>query len=343
MRSFTLFIGILVFSGLFLFVRPAHAGLLSFFGDLFKGEEIKQTSAVINSQTIQLPEAVHNLDPQAGVGGGENTYSENSALVPVVGPMGSMADVALEERRVDEISLYVVRDGDTIAGIAKLFGVSRNTIVWANDDLKNGKVLRPGQMLTILPISGVQYEVKKGDTVTSLAKKFRADAGDIIVFNNLDADKGLDVGSEIIIPDGEIDSPNVYYGGSVSGDRQYAGYYMRPLVGGRNSRATSLNPHGLHGKNAVDIAAPEYTPILASASGDVIIARSSGWNGGYGKYIVIQHPNGTQTLYGHMSDLAVAVDWHVVQGQVIGYIGNTGNSTGRHLHFEIRGGPRNPF
>ena len=83
-------------------------------------------------------------------------------------------------------------------------------------------------------------------------------------------------------------------------------------------------------------------PIRASASGDVIVARSSGWNGGYGKYIVISHPNGTQTVYGHMNAVAVQAGWHVAKGQVIGELGNTGNSTGPHIHFEIRGA-RNPF
>lgn len=292
----------------------------------------------MNSQTMPILEAVANSDPQAGVGGAENTYAENSALVPVTGPMGSIADVMEEKYKSNQISLYVVRKGDTLSGIAKLFNVSKNTIVWANDELKNGGALQPGMMLAILPVDGVKYKVQKGDTVVSIAKKFKADKDEIVVFNDINIDAGLEVGSEIIIPDGEAEAPKSSgsYIPPASGDKTYAGYYLRPLVGGRKTQ-------GIHGRNAVDLAAPTGTPILASAAGDVIIAKNSGWNGGYGKYIVIQHPNGTQTLYAHLSGFEVGVGWHVIQGQVIGYVGNTGKSTGPHVHFEIRGGPRNPF
>ena len=110
---------------------------------------------------------------------------------------------------------------------------------------------------------------------------------------------------------------------------------MRPIVGGRKSQ-------GIHGYNAVDLAAPTGTPIIASASGKVIIARSSGYNGGYGLYVVISHPNGTQTLYAHMSKVNVSVGRFVERGEIIGAVGNTGKSTGPHLHFEVRGA-RNPF
>lgn len=338
MRSFSRFISVVMIFGVFLFARPAEAGLLSFIGDLFKGEETKQTATVANSQTMLVLEAATNSDPQAGVGGAENTYAENSALVPVTGPMGSIADVTIEEHKSDQISLYIVRKGDTLSGIAKLFNVSKNTIVWANDELRNGGALKPGMMLAILPVDGIKYKVQKGDTVVGIAKKYKADKDEIIAFNDIDVEAGLTVGSEIIIPDGEIEAPKSS-GGYIppaSLDKTYAGYYLRPLVGGRHTQ-------GLHGHNGIDLGAPTGTPVLASATGDVILARSSGWNGGYGRYIVIQHPNGTQTLYAHLSGLEVGVGWHVIQGQVIGYVGNTGKSTGPHLHFEIRGGPRNPF
>ena len=82
--------------------------------------------------------------------------------------------------------------------------------------------------------------------------------------------------------------------------------------------------------------------MMASASGDILIARPAGWNGGYGQYIAISHANGTQTLYAHLNGIMVAPGWNVVQGQVIGYVGRTGQTTGCHLHFEVRGA-RNPF
>jgi murein DD-endopeptidase MepM/ murein hydrolase activator NlpD len=115
----------------------------------------------------------------------------------------------------------------------------------------------------------------------------------------------------------------------------YVGYYTRPVVGGRKSQ-------GIHGSNGIDIAAPNGTPILAAAGGTVILAREGGYNGGYGNYMVIKHPNGTQTLYAHALYLSVEMGQTVAQGQTIGAVGSTGRSTGNHLHFEVRGA-KNPF
>jgi len=110
---------------------------------------------------------------------------------------------------------------------------------------------------------------------------------------------------------------------------------MRPIEGGRKSQK-------IHGYNAVDLANSCGTPVMAAASGDVLIGRGTGWNSGYGHYIVLVHPNGTQTLYAHLSENIATEGWHVTQGQVIGYMGTTGKSTGCHVHFEIRGA-KNPF
>jgi len=150
----------------------------------------------------------------------------------------------------------------------------------------------------------------------------------------------LAVGTTIIIPDGEESAPPTH---ATSGQPRFVrgggpeiiGYYERPIRGG-------VKTQGLHGYNGVDLATPAGSPIYASAAGRVIISKSSGWNGGYGNYIVIEHNNKTQTLYAHNQSNLVAVGQTVVQGQVIGYIGSTGKSTGPHVHFEIRGA-KNPF
>lgn len=230
-----------------------------------------------------------------------------------------------------------MRDGDTIGGIAKMFGVSANTIAWANDISRS--IIRPGQTLVILPISGVQHTVIKNDTLASIAKRYKADLGEIAQYNGLTADAKLAVGDVILVPDGEL-APIVPLVSATSslrgaGGPNYDGYYLRPLIGGRKTQ-------GLHGYNGVDLASYLGAPILAAASGDVIIARDSGWNGGYGIYIVIAHDNGTQTLYAHNSANAVEAGQRVVRGQIIGYVGSTGRSTGSHLHFEVRGA-KNPF
>lgn len=293
-----------------------------------------------NLQTMVLSKPAMNIDPTPARGGGDITIVDDSALLPEEGPAGTAADI--EKPKVGTISTYVVREGDTLSSIGKLFSVSPNTILWAND-LSRGSSLKVGQVLTILPVTGVRYAVKKGDTLASVAKRYGADATEIASYNGID-DGALGVGDEIIIPDGEVPAVAPVKKGrseparsvGPSGSLAQVGYYLRPIAGGIRSQ-------GIHGYNAVDLAAPVGTPILASASGDVIVAKEGGWNGGYGSYVVVQHGNGSQTLYSHASKIAVALGDHVVQGEVIGYVGRTGKATGPHVHFEIRNGIRNPF
>jgi len=279
-----------------------------------------------------------NIDPTPARGGGDITIVDESALMPEEGPAGTLADI--EKPKNSTISTYVVREGDTLSEIAELFEVTPSTILWAND-LPRGSVLKVGQKLTILPVTGVKYTVKKGDTLSSIAKKYGGDAAEIGSFNDID-DATLAVGTDIIIPDGEITapapaptkksvSPTKFVTAAVS-----SGYFSAPL-------SRYIKTQGIHGYNGVDLAAPNGTPILAAAAGDVIVAKSSGYNGGYGKYVVVQHDNGSQTLYAHASSVAVSVGERVGKGETIGYVGSTGKSTGSHLHFEIRNGGRNPF
>jgi len=300
---------------------------------------VSMPAVTTNLQTLPLLQSAMAMTSEQAKGGGDVTIADESALIPEEGPSGAGADIVKPKNST--ISVYVVREGDTLSGIAAMFDVSVNTIVWGND-LKRNAPLKIGQTLTILPVTGVRYTVKKGDTLASIAKALHGDSEEIIAFNGLESEV-LAAGDQIIVPNGEIPAPAVsprtsraVAGGTSSSASQSAGYFMRPLVGG-------VRTQGVHGYNGVDIAAPVGTPFLASAAGEVIVARSSGWNGGYGQYIVVRHANGTQTLYAHASQIIVGVGQRVVQGQVIGYVGSTGRSTGAHLHFEIRGGPRNPF
>ena len=318
-------------------IQSANAGWFSFLDKVFQKQETIQSAAAINVQTISLLDAPTNENLLAGTGGGEINIVENAALLPVVGPLGSIADVLEEKRKSDQISIYVVREKDTLSQIAKLFNVSVNTIIWANDEIRNGNVIKPGQTLVILPINGVKYTVKTGDTLAKIAKELKGDAEEIMEFNGLAKESELNAGMEIVVPNGEYNLPKYdiqKYPSSSA--KEYAGYYLKPINGGYRSQ-------GLHGYNGVDLAAPWGSSVLASASGDVVISKTQGWNGGYGNYIVINHPNGTQTLYAHLSKNIVFSGWHVAQGQIVGYVGSTGKSTGPHLHFEVRGGPRNPF
>lgn len=317
-----------------------NAGFFYFGEEILKStKQNNQKTANFNAQTLQLLEGLLNYESTGSKGGGDITIVNNNSLLPDSGPMGTIADIE-DKVDSDQISIYVVREGDNLSQIASMFNVSVNTIIWSNDITKGSKIT-PGQTLVILPISGVKYEVKKGDTVKIIAKKLNSDIDEIMQFNDLSAGEQLAEGQTLIIPNGEIAPAPLTKPGLKSNlvrganGPSYAGYYLRPIDGGRKSQ-------GLHGYNGVDLADSCGTPVMASASGDVIISRESGWNGGYGNYVVISHSNGTQTLYSHLSSNIVSAGWHVVKGQVIGYIGSTGKSTGCHVHFEVRGA-KNPF
>lgn len=293
---------------------------------------VPEAVGVDNSQTINLLEGYVNINPTSA-GKTEIAIVDSTALES----NGGNGETFLElgKSGTGQISVYVVRQGDTLSEIAEMFGVSANTIVWAND-IKKGSI-KEGQELVILPISGVRHVVKSGDTLKSIATKYKADLGDILSYNGLASDTKIGSGDIVIIPDGVISATQVSLA-KTSGSPTYPvyfGYYLRPIVGGRKTQ-------GIHGNNGVDLAAPIYTPILASADGKVIVSRTGGYNGGYGTYVVISHANGTQTVYGHMSVSNVSVGQNVGQGEVIGAIGITGNTSGPHVHFEVRGA-KNPF
>lgn len=322
-------------------LMPAHAK--AFWP--FSNDADAAANAVIPSATTPYLAAAINSDPDSSAPAPLPT--SDNALVANSGPAGTTADV-LGTTPSDRISVYVVRPGDTLSQIAQMFAVSVNTIVWANG-LKSATSVSPGDTLVILPVSGIERTVVKNDTLASLAKKYGADAGEIASYNGLDPSASLAIGSTVIIPGGELAAPapsasparsvvsgaiyEPYLGGS--GPAQ-PGYYGNPLPGGRITQS-------IHGWNAVDIGAARGTPIYAAADGTVIVAKNNGaWNGGYGNYVVITHGNGTETLYAHMTHSIVSPGQSVSEGQTIGYVGATGEATGPHLHFEVRGA-RNPF
>lgn len=313
----------------------AHASLLSAVAGLVSPSSASAANQNANSQTVTLLGAAGSVDPSTKVPG--DTTIVAGALMSDSGPLGTIANVD-DTHQSDQISVYVVREGDSLSQVAKMFGVSANTIIWANDLPKSGAI-KPGQILTILPITGVKHQVVKGDTIAKIAKKYKADVEEVAVFNGLDIDSPLTVGQTIIVPDGEIAAPTPTTkpssGGSGGKEPNYDGYYLRPIAGGKRSQ-------GLHGHNGIDFSAPIGTEILASADGVVIISKEGGYNGGYGSYVVIRHDNGTQTLYAHMSKNLAFSGEQVKRGQVIGLVGITGKATGPHVHFEVRGA-RNPF
>lgn len=314
-----------------------HAGFMSTL--LGIEEEISAPpEVVVTSSAVDAPmlASLQNADPVGATGGGD-IFVDEGALVST-GPAGE--DEMAESRLINgEISVYTVREGDSLSQIAEMFNVTTNTILWANDITK-ATAIQPGDTLVILPIVGVRHVVKDGDTVGAIAKKYDGDVDEILAYNQVASADDLSVGDTLTIPGGMIASAPArsYTPASptkVTGNASAGGSFSHPLPG-------SVRTQGIHGYNAVDFGAPVGTPIRAAAAGEVIVSKGSGWNGGYGNYIVIRHSNGTQTLYSHNSSNAVGVGAWVSQGQTIGYVGSTGRSTGPHLHFEVRGA-RNPF
>lgn len=282
---------------------------------------------------IPLLAAVQNPDTKAGRGGPEVVASEGVLLS--AGPVG--ADVIARERQYTngEIRVYTVREGDSLSKVAEMFGVTTNTILWAND-LPRATAIQPGDRLVILPIVGVRHLVKKNDSISTIAKKYDSDVSEILSYNQLASADGLVVGNELIIPGGSLHSAPVKAVASVGGSSAAGSSFLSHPVPG------AIKTQGIHGFNAIDLAAGHGTPIRAAAAGEIIVSKSSGWNGGYGQYVVVRHANGVQTLYSHLMRNDVGVGEYVGQGQVIGGMGSTGRSTGTHLHFEVRGA-RNPF
>ncbi|MEI6396544.1 MAG: M23 family metallopeptidase [Candidatus Taylorbacteria bacterium] len=320
--------------------KTANASLFSFLASLWNqpvSAKLDRFASSSNSQNIALLQAANNIDPNPDKAGEISPIGSGETLVADIAMTN---DTSSDTPINTQISTYVVQSGDTVSSVAKMFGVSVSTVLWANN-INSKSALHVGDTLVILPISGINYTVKKGDTIQAIVKKYKADIGDVLAYNDISLTSTLAVGDTIIIPNAEIiiSVPiKIIVGNNPAHDTNgpmYPGYYIRPIDGGRRTQ-------GLHGYNAIDLADRTGTPIYASAAGTVIVARTGGWNGGYGSFVIISHNNGTQTLYGHASKVLVSAGQYVAQGQTIALLGSTGESTGPHVHFEIRGA-RNPF
>lgn len=228
---------------------------------------------------------------------------------------------------------YTVRRGDTLSHIAENFGISVQTIAAANPEVR-ARALQIGQELSILPVSGVLYEVREGETVEAIAARFGLSPAQI-----RDVNRGVNLagalsGDTVLV----IPGARARTGQSFSSLPSLpAGYFAEPSQG--------YNWGTLHDENAVDIANSCGTPITAAQEGLVVDAAASGWNNGYGHFLLIEHPNSAKTRYAHLDTILVSLGDYVEKEQNVGVMGNTGNvhgPTGCHLHFEVHGA-QNPF
>jgi len=259
----------------------------------------------------------------------------------------------IPNRPRQEVIQYEVQQGDSVFEVAEKFNITPETVLWANYDQldDNPHLISPGMELYIPPLDGVLYEWQEGDTVEGVANNFDASPDDILAWsdNNFDlAEPRAEPGTLVMVPGGQREfrqwliptiprgsagvSKSVYGQGACEGSYDGA-YGTGAFVWPTWNHILSGNDYW-SGHLGIDIAAGIGAAVYAADSGVVVFA---GWaTGGYGNTVIVDHGNGYQTLYGHLNSVAVACGYSVSQGAVVGYAGSTGNSTGSHLHFEVR-------
>ena len=297
-----------------------------------------------------LPE--NPLAPAAQDAGLEAPEYQSSIELNSLSRLASLYTVIPERERAN-IAIYEVQAGDSVFNIAKQFKIEPETVLWANSDIldDNPNMLSVGQKLKIPAVDGVIYKWRSTDTIEGVAKKLKADPDAILTWpdNHLDmANPKITSGTMVMVPGGSRAlktwvvptlwranagaSRNIGTGCDTSGGTAYgSGYFVWPSV----NHSISGNDYW-SGHLGIDIAAATGAPVYAADSGVVVYSGSI--SGGYGLMVMIDHGNGFHTLYGHLSQLVARCGQNVGQGQTIAYSGSTGNSTGPHLHFEIRYG-----
>ncbi len=295
---------------------------------------------------VDLRAAAAGVDVAADIpvaaGGVSGPFLDDGTLIKPVA-----VDTTVEDGR-SLLKKYRVHAGDTLSGIANKFDVSMMTLWWANK-LTSKDALHIGQVLVIPPVSGLVVTVTPNDTLDSLATKYHVDQSRIIKTNNL-TDPNLVVGQVLVVPSAKgkpiptpkpTKTPVVHHppvsgggGGSVRPPTHYGGgHFLWPVVGGNNY----ISQYYHYGHYAIDIAADYGSEVRAGGSGTVTFA---GWKSNGGGYQVwIAHGSNLYTTYNHMSAVLVGRGQHVGAGQQVGRIGQTGNATGPHLHFEVWIGP----
>ena len=232
------------------------------------------------------------------------------------------------EKKADErpsIHVHTVQSGETLWDIASSYGISVDSILSTND-IRNSNRIQVGQELKILSVEGVLHEVVVGESLWDISQRYEVTMDEIVRANSISNPSRIQPSTEIVIPGATQTRPRDVL--VVNGQLQRAFHW--PTQGRISS---PFGPRWGRMHNGIDIAVPSGTPIKAAAEGTV---KFSGWNGGYGYLVIIDHGNNVETYYAHNSRNLVDVGQRVDRGQTIARSGNTGNSTGPHLHFEIR-------
>lgn len=298
----------------------------------------------------------------------ESLHTAPSVPLPTFVPAEPVEDAIAREtnghtvlptRARDKVVEYTVQKGDSMFGIANKYDLKPETILWANYTALNDDphMIGIGLDLKIPPTDGIYYQWKEGDTLDKIASTYRVDASAIVGWpgNKLDlTNPQIEPDTFVMIPGGWREMrtwvvPTVWRSGAGASKSIPGGCSVEGGAFGTGSFVWPADNHYLSGNDywsghlALDIAAGTGAPLYAADSGVVVYAGPIG--GGYGNMIMIDHGNGYHTLYAHLSSVGVRCGASVSQGQYIGLAGSTGNSTGPHLHFEVRymGGFVNPW
>jgi LysM repeat protein len=312
--------------------------------ETFDYEQLQPIMAQNNLDTLAnikaQPRVERVLTPEAEV----DVFAEadNNQDLAFVRPGQVTKDTAVARH---DVTNYTVEDGDTISTIAEKFGIGVSTILWEND-LNATSVIRPGDNLRILPVSGVMHQVARNESIKSLAAFFSVNEKDIVSANNLSPDQHLAVGSKLIIPGGKKErfvsfTPKTYSGVSVVRNiiepvkKLIKPLPKSPKIGNKMTWPTvgyRITQYFTFSHFAIDIANHIGTPLYAADAG---VVESAGWGRGYGNNIVVNHGGGKKTRYAHMNKFYVKKGDVVEKGEQLGQMGNTGWSTGPHIHFEV--------
>ena len=271
-------------------------------------------------------EALNSAMSRFAMDEGSDAVDENGNVLSEDGSVLTAATVGIGEAVT--FKTYTVRAGDSISTISRKFGLSNISTLIAVNEISNVRTLHAGQKLKIPSVDGLIYKVAAGDSLNSLSVKYHVSVEEILDANDLDSDT-LSKGMELFIPGAKLDATSLKKAmGELFVYPITAAWRLTSRFGPRKDPFTGV----ASSHTGIDMACPTGTPIRAAMSGTVVYA---GWSNIFGNYVIIDHGNGYQTLYGHMSKITAKKGQRVDQSTRIGLVGSTGYSTGPHLHFTV--------
>lgn len=319
-----------------------HSAFASLLQPEGEGEIIETADNLKPQQKKYIPEQLTMLSSTEGLGGSGEVEAEIIALSGSTLVKENVLETQIGQR--SEVLKHEVESGETLGEIAERYGITTSTLLWAND-LTSKDYIKPGQVLNIPPVSGIMYTIASGDSLDGIIKKYQGDKEKTIALNQIGTDELLPVGKEIVIADGiPYTPPVVAHDPTVAVNYQnftsiFTPSYKPSVTGGKLNWPVgcrnNLTTYWGHPNRARDIACSYGTPIYAAESGTAYISFSGSWGHGYGNTIDIRSANGLMTRYAHMSSFNVNSGQYVNRGDVIGFVGMTGRTSGPHLHFEV--------